>query len=211
MVLRSSQLPSALLAKLRHLGGRCRRLPRRSRVSLYARRLLLPCLAPEDPPVSAQSAREDSDDPVQLLESLRAARRAQRTRKKERRRAAKQAATDASQPPTSAGFSPLGGDHQTPQGAAGPRAEPGGSSAAAPAQASCAPLARSPSQPLGAPTESVKSGTVRARIQDDVDNSGALRASRPATSTASHTFAAGQSPPRQGGTSAGRITKARRR
>ena len=166
-------------------------------------------------PAGAQSAHEEPSDPAILLESLRAARRAQRARKKERRRAAKQAATDASQPPTSTGFSSPGEDHETPQGAAGQRAEPGGSSAAAPAQAPGAPLAvPSPSQPPGAPTESVKSnasGTLRARSLDDRDSSGTLGAARPATSTASHAFAADQSPPRQGGTSPGRNIKARRR
>ena len=47
-----------------------------------------------------QSAAADNDDPVQLLNSLRAVRSAQRKRKKERKQAAKQAAYNAQRAPT---------------------------------------------------------------------------------------------------------------
>jgi hypothetical protein len=74
----------------------------------------------------------DAGDPVQLLASLRAARRSQRQRKKERRRLAKQATSALpSSPPHD--HQPVAGD-VVAAGAAGPRAELGAVLAAAPAQ-----------------------------------------------------------------------------
>mmetsp|Transcript_50274 Transcript_50274/g.139588 ORF Transcript_50274/g.139588 Transcript_50274/m.139588 type:complete len:244 (-) Transcript_50274:276-1007(-) len=101
-------------------------------------------------PAGAQSAGPDDSDPVQLLDSLRAARRAQRIRKKERRRAAKQAA-DAHRAPSPRQSQSASQPLATPQPvAAGPCAEPGGALAAAPAAPEAPMAVDAPVRPTGA-------------------------------------------------------------
>ena len=85
----------------------------------------------------------EAGDPVQWLAALRCSRRSQRQRKKERRRLAKQAAQlQSSSPPQS--HQPQHADAITDGGAAGPRAEPEGASAAVPALAPTGPRDRRP-------------------------------------------------------------------
>ena len=92
----------------------------------------IPTTRPQDTPSAAQ---EDAGDPAQLLASLRAVRRARRQRKKQNKRAARQAAN--AQNPAIDGQRSAAADsvEGLQEGAAGPRAEPRGATAAVPAPA----------------------------------------------------------------------------
>ena len=117
-----------------------------------------PCVAtkPKVCTQDAQSAAGETDDPAQLLETLRAVRRTQRHRKKEKRRAAKQAAAEAPAPPLQSfdGLQPDVAATHSIAGAAGPSADLGGSLAAAPAPAPARPPDHSSStDPVGLPLQ----------------------------------------------------------
>ena len=131
-----------------------------------------PFKAVKEPAARAQDApshAEEADDPAQLLDRLRAVRRAQRSRKKQRRREAKRLAQEQRRVDHG---QPLTGSVDPPDGAAGQSAELRGASAAAPAPAPAGSASvATPAPPQGLPLQPLPQ-----RAEDEFSVASTMRA-----------------------------------